>query len=63
MAALARVVKAYSPAFGVALDASAERITLVTRSGRVLDVDTALHALAHIRERRVPSAAQEKAAG
>ncbi len=42
---LSRIVKAYSPNFGVAIDAPAERVTLVMRDGAVLDLDTALHAI------------------
>jgi mannose-1-phosphate guanylyltransferase / phosphomannomutase len=45
---LSRVVRAYSPDFGVAIDAPAERVTLVTRDGVVLDMDTALHALVEL---------------
>ncbi len=46
--ALSLVVKAYSPAFGVALDPPAERITLVTHDGTVLDMDTGLHAMVEL---------------
>ena len=45
---LARVVKAYSPDFGVAVDAPSECITLMTRSGRVLDNDTALQVMVEL---------------
>ena len=45
---LSRVVRAYSPAFGVAIDPPAERVTLVTVDGTVLDADTTLHALVEL---------------
>lgn len=45
---LARMTKAYSPAFGVAINGSAERITLVLRDGTVLDRDAALHTLVEL---------------
>ncbi|MEL7667299.1 MAG: sugar phosphate nucleotidyltransferase [Actinomycetota bacterium] len=42
---LARSVDMFQADVGVAMDSTAERITLVTPSGRVLDNDTALHAM------------------
>jgi mannose-1-phosphate guanylyltransferase/phosphomannomutase len=45
LATLARAVDAFQADFGLAMDATAERITLVTASGRVLDPDTLLHAM------------------
>jgi mannose-1-phosphate guanylyltransferase/phosphomannomutase len=45
---LARTVDTFQADFGVAIDATAERITLVTGSGRILDHDTALHAMVHL---------------
>lgn len=42
---LARAVDVFQADFGVSMDSTAERITLVTGSGRVLDHDTALHAM------------------
>jgi mannose-1-phosphate guanylyltransferase/phosphomannomutase len=42
---LARAVDVFQADFGVSMDSTAERITIVTGSGRVLDHDTALHAI------------------
>lgn len=42
---LARSVDMFQADVGVAMDSTAERITLVTPTGRVLDSDTALHAM------------------
>jgi len=42
---LTRLVDTFEADLGISMDASAERITLVTRGGRVLDHDTALHAM------------------
>src|SRR5574340_131786 len=42
---LARSVDVFQAALGVSMDSTAERVTLVTGSGRVLDPDTALHAM------------------
>ena len=42
---LARSVDMFQADFGISIDSTAERITLVTGSGRVLDHDTALHAM------------------
>ncbi len=39
-------VAAFQADFGLAMDATAERVTVVTASGRVLDPDTLLHTLA-----------------
>lgn len=44
--ALANATRAFDAALGVSIDATAERVTLVTGSGRVLDPNTALHAMA-----------------
>ncbi len=44
--ALANAVRSFDAALGVSIDATAERVTLVTGSGRVLDPNTALHAMA-----------------
>jgi len=44
--ALANAVRSFDAALGVSVDATAERVTLVTGSGRVLDPNTALHAMA-----------------
>ncbi|MDI6844243.1 MAG: sugar phosphate nucleotidyltransferase [Anaerosomatales bacterium] len=43
---LANAVRSFDAALGVSIDATAERVTLVTGSGRVLDPNTALHAMA-----------------
>lgn len=45
MSELARMVDVFQADFGVSMDSTAERITLVTSSGRFLDHDTALHAM------------------
>ncbi len=45
IAQLARSVDVFQADLGVSMDATAERVTLVTNTGRVLDHDTALHAL------------------
>lgn len=42
---LASSVDMFQADFGISIDSTAERITLVTGSGRVLDHDTALHAM------------------
>jgi mannose-1-phosphate guanylyltransferase/phosphomannomutase len=42
---LAKAVDAFQATLGLAMDASAERVTIVTESGRVLDPDTLLHAM------------------
>ncbi len=42
---LAHSVDMFQADLGVSMDSTAERITLVTKSGRVLDHDTALHAM------------------
>ena len=42
---LVRSVEMFQADVGVAMDSTAERITLVTPSGRILDRDTALHAM------------------
>ncbi|MHB1476472.1 MAG: phosphohexomutase domain-containing protein, partial [Coriobacteriia bacterium] len=42
---LARSVDMFQADMGVSMDSTAERITLVTPSGRILDPDTALHAM------------------
>ncbi|HSQ21315.1 MAG TPA: sugar phosphate nucleotidyltransferase, partial [Coriobacteriia bacterium] len=42
---LARSVDMFQADFGISMDATAERVTLVTGTGRVLDHDTALHAM------------------
>jgi mannose-1-phosphate guanylyltransferase/phosphomannomutase len=42
---LARSVDVFQADLGISMDSTAERITLVTGSGRVLDHDTALHAM------------------
>lgn len=45
MERLVRSVDVFQADVGIAIDGTAERITLVTPSGRVLDNDTALHAM------------------
>ncbi len=45
LAEIVNAVDVFQADFGVSFDATAERITLVTGSGRVLDHDTALHAM------------------
>jgi mannose-1-phosphate guanylyltransferase/phosphomannomutase len=45
LAEVARAVDAFQADLGISRDATAERITLVTGSGRILDSDTALHAM------------------
>jgi mannose-1-phosphate guanylyltransferase/phosphomannomutase len=42
---LAHAVDVFQADLGVSMDSSAERLTLVTGSGRILDHDTALHAM------------------
>lgn len=42
---LARAVDMFQADLGVSMDSTAERVTLVTGSGRILDPDTALHAM------------------
>jgi mannose-1-phosphate guanylyltransferase/phosphomannomutase len=42
---LTRMVDVFEADLGVSMDSTAERITLVTGAGRVLDHDTALHAM------------------
>jgi mannose-1-phosphate guanylyltransferase/phosphomannomutase len=43
---LSRSVDVFQAGLGISMDSTAERVTLVTQSGRVLDHDTALHAMA-----------------
>lgn len=45
---LVRSVGVFDACLGVGIDAHAERVTLVTPAGRVLDPDTALHALTEL---------------
>lgn len=45
---LVHSVRVFDATLGVAIDAHAERVTLVTPSGRLLDPDTALHALVEL---------------
>ncbi len=45
---LARSVDVFQADLGATMDATAERITFVTGSGRVLDADTALHAMVYL---------------
>ncbi|MRR11873.1 hypothetical protein EG835_05260, partial [bacterium] len=42
---LSRSVDVFQAGLGISMDSTAERVTLVTGSGRVLDHDTALHAM------------------
>lgn len=42
---LARSVDMFQAAFGISMDSTAERVTLITGTGHVLDHDTALHAM------------------
>lgn len=42
---LVRSVDVFQADFGISIDANAERVTFVTPQGRVLDYDTALHAM------------------
>lgn len=42
---LSRSVDVFQAGIGISMDSTAERVTLVTGSGRVLDHDTALHAM------------------
>ncbi len=48
LAQVARSMDVFQADFGVSMDATAERISLVTGSGRVLDADTALHAMLYM---------------
>ncbi len=45
---LSRSMDMFQAGLGVSMDATAERITLVTADGRVLDADTALHAMLYL---------------
>jgi len=45
---LARTVDVFQADLGVSMDSTAERITLVTGSGRTLDHNTALHTMVHL---------------
>lgn len=45
---MARSMDMFQADFGLSMDATAERITLVTASGRVLDADTTLHAMVYM---------------
>lgn len=45
LAQLSRSVDVFQAGLGVSMDSTAERVTLVTGSGQVLDHDTALHAM------------------
>jgi len=45
---LARAVDLFQADLGVSIDSTAERVTFVTGSGRVLDPDTALHAMVRL---------------
>jgi len=45
---MVRSVDVFRADFGIAMDATAERISLITGSGRVLDPDTTLHAMTYL---------------
>jgi len=45
---MTRSVAVFQADFGLAMDATAERISLVTGSGRVLDSDTTLHVMTYL---------------
>lgn len=45
---MVRSIGAFQADFGLSIDATAERIALITGSGRVLDPDTTLHVMAYL---------------
>ncbi len=52
---IASAVESFSADFGVSIDATAERVTLVTGSGRILDGDTTLHAMVSLWSQHDPT--------